>query len=196
MTPWPWPAPVDDGEARHLVRSLAMPDVRLPTTSGREISFRTLPGRAVVFCYTWTGRPGLPNPPGWDVIPGAHGSTAQAQDFGNQYPAFVERGVAVFGVSTQGTDHQREFAERLNLPFEIVSDAERKLQQALKLPTFETGGVAYLKRLTLALCDGCIERIFYPVHPPDAHGREVLAWLSAAPGDVNATRPKSLSLFD
>jgi hypothetical protein len=29
--------------------------------------------------------------------------------------------------------------------------------------------VVYLKRLTLILRDGRIERVFYPVHPPDTH---------------------------
>jgi hypothetical protein len=48
----------------------------------------------------------------------------------------------------------------------------------LRLPTFDAGGTAYLARLTLALKDGRIARTFYPVHPPDAHPREVLAWLN------------------
>jgi peroxiredoxin len=66
-----------------------------------------------VFCYTWTGRPGLASPPQWDEIPGAHGSTPQAQDFRNFYTAFADIGVGVFGLSTQSTDHQRELVERL-----------------------------------------------------------------------------------
>jgi hypothetical protein len=37
--------------------------------------------------------------------------------------------------------------------------------------------VTYLKRLTLALRDGRIEQVFYPVPLPAAHAREVCAWL-------------------
>jgi peroxiredoxin len=66
---------------------------------------------------------------------------------------------------------------RLGLPFEIVSDEAFALQKALSLPTFETGGVRYLKRLTLAIRDGRIERVYYPVDEPAAHAREVCAWL-------------------
>jgi peroxiredoxin len=68
-------------------------------------------------------------------------------------------------------------AARLALPFEIVSDEAFALQQTLALPIFETGGVRYLKRLTVAIRDGRIERVYYPVHAPAAHAREVCAWL-------------------
>jgi peroxiredoxin len=90
----------------------------------------------------------------------------------------------VIGLSAQPTDWHRELVERLGLPFEIASDDGFRLAQALRLPTFEAGGITYLKRLTLALVDGRIEHVFYPVHPPDAHARDVLAWLTDAVGYV------------
>lgn len=167
----------DRGGARHLKRGRRMPDIALPTTAGRSISFASLPGRVVVFCYPWTGRPGLPNPPGWDDIPGAHGSTPQAEGFRNLHIGFHQVGASVFGLSTQPADYQREFAERLALPFEIVSDEAFALQEALALPTFTTGGVRYLERLTLGLEDGRIDRVYYPIDAPAAHAREVCAWL-------------------
>jgi peroxiredoxin len=167
----------DDGAARHLKRGRRMPDIALPTTAGRRVSFAALPGRAVVYCYPWTGRPGLPNPPGWDDIPGAHGSTPQTEGFRNLHIGFQQVDAAVFGLSTQPTDYQLELAKRLDLPFELVSDAGFEFARALSLPTFETGGVTYLKRLTLCLNDGCIERVYYPVALPAAHAREVCAYL-------------------
>ena len=167
----------DDGGARRLKRGRRMPDILLPTTAGREVSFARLPGRVVVYCYPWTGRPGLDNPPGWDDIPGAHGSTPQPEGFRNLYDGFRQVDAEVFGLSTQASEYQRELVARLQVPFEIVSDAQFALAKALSLPTFTTGGVAYLKRLTLGLNDGRIERVFYPVHSPAAHPREVCAWL-------------------
>jgi peroxiredoxin len=168
---------VDDGAARHLKRGRRMPDIALPTTTGRRVSFATLPGRAVIYCYPWTGRPGLPNPPGWDDIPGAHGSTPQTEGFRDLHVGFQQVDAAVFGLSTQPTDYQLELAKRLDVPFELVSDAGFEFARALSLPTFETGGVTYLKRLTLCLNDGCIERVYYPVALPAAHAREVCAYL-------------------
>jgi peroxiredoxin len=169
--------PTDDGAARHLKRGLRMPDIELPATGGGTVNFAAVAGMAIVYCYPWTGRPGLPNPPAWDDIPGAHGSTPEAEGFRDLYAGFRQVGAAVFGLSTQPTEYQRELAERLELPFAIVSDAEFALQRALGLPTFATGGVTYLKRLTLAVKDGRIERVYYPIASPSAHPREVCAWL-------------------
>jgi peroxiredoxin len=172
-----FPAPVNDGGASHLVRGRPMPDIALPATVGGQVSFAEQRGWAVVFVYTWTGRPDVPNPPDWDRLPGAHGSTPQAEGFRNLHAAFRDYGADVFGLSVQPTDWQAELADRLVLPFALVSDAALRMQQALRLPTFQTGGVTYLKRLTLMLKDGRIERVFYPVHPPEAHPREALLWL-------------------
>ena len=87
----------------------------------------------------------------------------------------------MFGASTQDTDYQREAAERLHLPFELLSDSEFALTDALRLPTFDFEGVRLLKRLTLIVRAGRIEHVFYPIFPPDRHADEVLAWLSTSP---------------
>lgn len=175
---WPWPAPEDDGRALHLVPGLAVPDIPLSATDGRVLSLARLPGRWVVFVYPWTGRPGLQNPPHWDDIPGAHGSTPEAEGFRDAYRAFRAAGFDVVGLSGQATPDQQEFAGRIRLPFPLVSDAAGALRAALGLSTFETGGVIYLRRLTLVLRDGRIERVVYPVHPPHTHARDLLVLLS------------------
>ena len=99
-------------------------------------------------------RPTQPNPPGWDDIPGAHGSTPQTEGFRNLHVGFRQVDAVVFGLSTQTTDYQQELVKRLEVPFELVSDATFELAKALSLPTFQTGGVTYLKRLTLCLNEG------------------------------------------
>lgn len=175
--PWPYPAPTDDGAAAHLVPGLRMPDVSLPSTLGADVNVAQLDGTAVLFVYPWTGRLGLPNPPKWDDIPGAHGSTPEAEGFRDLAPEFGALGVRVFGVSGQDTEHQREFAKRIGLPFPLLSDAEGEFGDALRLPRFETGGLTYLKRLTLVLREGVIQRTIYPVHPPHTHASEVLGLL-------------------
>jgi peroxiredoxin len=83
----------------------------------------------------------------------------------------------VLGLSGQTTADQQEFAARVGLPFPLLSDASGALREALRLPVFETGGVTYLKRLTLVLRDGRIERTIYPVHPPHTHAGDLLAVL-------------------
>lgn len=175
---WPWPAPDDDGGARHLSPGRALPDIELAATDGRAVSLARVEGRWVVFLYPWTGRPGLPNPPRWDDIAGAHGSTPEAEGFRDLHHAYRSAGFGVLGVSGQTTADQQEFAQRLRLQFPLLSDGEGRLRAALGLPTFETGGVTYLKRLTLVLRDGIIERVAYPVHPPHTHAGDLLTSLS------------------
>ena len=175
---WPWPAPAADGGADHLVAGTALPDMALPATSGDTISVARHVGRAILAVYPWTGRAGLPNPPDWDDIPGAHGSTPELEGFRDCAAEFAAAGVTLFALSGQDGAHQRELAERLRLPFPILSDAGLAFGSALLLPTFATGGVTYLKRLTLIVEDGQIVRAVYPVHPPDTHARELLALIS------------------
>lgn len=65
----------------HLKPGLAIPNIALPATNAGPVRLAELAGRSLVYCYTWTGRPGAPNPLGWDVIPGAHGSTPETEGF-------------------------------------------------------------------------------------------------------------------
>lgn len=178
MIPWPWPAPLDDGGARHLVAGTLVPDVELASTEGTPMSLARRSGRSVVFVYTWTGRPGVSNPPGWDDIPGAHGSTPELEGVRNLASSFASLDTAVFGLSAQTTAWQAELARRLKLGFPLLSDSDGLFGTALTLPTFETGGSTYLRRITLSIIDGTIDWVFYPVHPPDTHARDVLAWLT------------------
>jgi len=171
------PPPRDDGTADHLTQGSALPPVSLPATDGQDVCLATLPGRSVIAVYPWTGRPGQPDPPDWDLIPGAHGSTPELEGFRDLFERLALQGVRVFGLSRQTSAYQRELAARLGLPFPVLSDAEGRVADALRLPTFITGGEIYLKRLTLFVTDGCIARTFYPVPDPAGHAGEVLAWI-------------------
>lgn len=95
---------------------------------------------------------------------------------------FARLGAAVFGLSTQDTVYQAEAAERLKLPYSLISDASLRLTQSLSLPTFAVDGVILLRRLTLIIVEGVVERPLYPVFPPDqaaAHALNALATVCA-----------------
>ncbi|CAA9271283.1 MAG: Alkyl hydroperoxide reductase subunit C-like protein [uncultured Acetobacteraceae bacterium] len=172
------PAPADDGGARHLPGS-RVPSVPLPATDGATVDLSTLAGRAVVYAYPRTSALGGANVDGWDAIPGARGCTPQSCAFRDHFAELKALGVQhLFGLSTQDTAYQREAAERLHLPFALLSDKRLDLARAMRLPTFEAGGMVLLKRLTLVLRDGAVERVFYPVFPPDRSAADVAAWLS------------------
>lgn len=175
------PEPHDDGEADHL-RGLTLPGVALPSTGGGSVDLSTLRGRTVLYIYPATGVPGE-GPPSddWDSIPGARGCTPQSCSFRDHHAELAALDAAVLGLSRQSTDEQREAAERLRLPFELLSDADGRLTEALRLPTFETAGRVFLKRMTLFLRDGVIEDVLYPVFPPDRSADDALDWLRRHP---------------
>ncbi|HEY7485025.1 MAG TPA: peroxiredoxin [Streptosporangiaceae bacterium] len=177
------PVPVDDGGAAHLP-GLAMPALELATTKGGTMRVDEVPAghtRLVLYAYPRTGRPDTPVPGEWDAIPGARGCTPESCGFRDHSADLAAAGAAVAGLSTQDTAYQAEAAERLHLPFPLLSDADLRLARALRLPTFEFDGETLIKRLTLVVRDGVIEHAFYPVFPPDGHAAEVLAWLRARP---------------
>ena len=170
------PVPEDDGAADHLLNA-AVPTVALKATDGEEVRLDRLSGRTVLFCYPRTGRPDEELPPGWNAIPGARGCTPEACGFRDAHAQFMDLGARVLALSTQDPAYQLEMAERIHLPFPVLSDERLELTRALGLPTFETSGMTLLKRLTLVIDDGRVTHVFYPVFPPDSHAAEVLSWL-------------------
>jgi peroxiredoxin len=172
------PIPNDDGACNHLP-GLALPSINLSATSGRTVNLATLPGWVVIYCYPMTGRPGVPLPDGWDQIPGARGCTPQSCAFRDHYQELTALNAQVFGLSTQTTEYQREAAERLHLPFELLSDSSLQFANALRLPTFDVEGMRLIKRITLIARDGKIVKHFYPVFPPDKNAEDVVAWLQS-----------------
>lgn len=175
------PPPEDDGGAVGL-EGREIPSLTLVATDGSAVDLASLAGRTVVFAYPMTGQPGVPLPDGWDAIPGARGCTPQSCAFRDHFAELTRAGAdRVFGLSTQSSDYQREAAERLHLPFPLLSDSRLRLALALGLPTMTVGPMRLLKRLAMVIDEGRITRVFYPVFPPDRNAGDVLAWLSDNP---------------
>lgn len=178
------PEPQDDGAADHLP-GLRLPGLRLAGTHGGTVALDALPaGRTVLYIYPLTRRPGVDLPDGWAAIPGASGCTPESCGFRDHHAELLDAGAsAVFGLSSQDTVYQAEVAERLSLPFAVLSDPGLQLAGALGLPTFTVGGQRLYKRLTLIVTDGTIEHAFYPVFPPGQHAQQVLNWLTQTPAE-------------
>lgn len=174
------PVPRDDGAARHLT-GMRLADLALAATDGAALNLSRLSGRTVVYLYPRTGRPGVPAPDGWDAIPGARGCTPQSCGFRDHFADLRRLGVAqLYGLSTQDTGYQREAAERLHLPFPLLSDADLALTHAMRLPTLTVAGMTLLKRMAWVIDDGIISQVFYPVFPPDRSAQAVVEWLQAS----------------
>lgn len=117
-------------------------------------------------------------PDSWNAIPGARGCTPQACSFRDSSSEIKALGVSqIFGVSTQSPSYQAEVHERLHLPYDLLSDEHLEFRNALTLPTIDWEGAKLLRRITLAIQDGKIIKVWYPVFPPDKSAEEVSAWL-------------------
>lgn len=196
------PVPRDDGGARHLVGS-RVPHVELPSTGGGVSDVGELSRNPTVFfLYPATISPPAVIPGEWSEIPGARGCTIQNVGFREAYPELAVRGCRVFGISGQGRPdpeigraEQLELKQRLGLPFELLNDSRFELVRALHLPTFVASlknpdvefegrvvrfslqGRRLYKRLTFLADRGRIEKVWYPVFPPDQNARDVLLYL-------------------
>jgi peroxiredoxin len=181
------PEPEDDGAADHLPGA-ELPSLSLPIVGGGEegagegqfdLRGSAASGTLVAFVYPRTGTPGVPLPPGWDDIPGARGCTPQSCAFRDRHAELTELGATVVGISAMDPAQQAAFAEREQIPYPLLNDGPLRLRDELGLPTFSVCGMTLYKRLTMVACGGRIEKVFYPVFPPDRNADEVEAWLQS-----------------
>jgi peroxiredoxin len=191
------PVPDDDGAAEHLPGK-PIPALVLDSSAGPVDLAELCATLGVLYVYPRSGRPGEPllpgwneipgaragrpgEPllPGWNEIPGARGCTPQSCGFRDHAAKLAALGAKVAGLSAQSLHDQIEFAERNAMPFPVVSDPELRLRAALGLPTFRTSGLELYKRMAIVARDGMIEKVFYPVFPPDRNAADVVAWLTA-----------------
>jgi peroxiredoxin len=181
---WNWlppdlPVPEDDGAADHLT-GMDLPQLSLSVAGGGGTFDLRRDGLLVAFVYPRTGTPGVPNPPGWDEIPGARGCTPHSCAFRERHFALTGLGATVVGLSAMDPGEQAAFAEREQLPYELLNDGPLRLRDELGLPTFEVCGMTLYKRLAFVARDGRVEKVFYPVFPPDRNASDVEAWLRTA----------------
>lgn len=173
------PRPMDDGQTDHLL-GRAIPSMKLKSTDGGNVDpavdFRS---PTVLFIYPRAGSPLEPNsdPELWDSIPGARGCTPQTCGFRDLAEEFEKLGFKIFGLSIQSNSVQKEFVQRNHIPFPILSDSNYEFTNELNLPTFEFDGVTLIKRMAFVIHHAKIQKVFYPVFPPDKNADEVLTWL-------------------
>ena len=63
------------------------------------------------------------------------GCTAQACSLRDSYAALLEKGITIFGVSTDNVETQKKFKEKYRLPFALIADTDKKWTQGFGVPT-------------------------------------------------------------
>jgi len=142
------------------------PEFTLPDKSGKQVSLSDYKGKKVVLYF-------YPK----DNTPGC---TRQACAFADLYNEFCEKGAEIIGISRDSAASHEKFAEKYNLPFTLLSDAEHSVAEAYgvwqekKLYGKVSMGVV---RTTFIIDEnGNISRIMKKVKP-DTNAGDVLAEL-------------------
>lgn len=89
------------------------PDFTLPDKDGKEISLSNYRGKKLILYF-------YPK----DNTPGC---TKQACNFRDNYPQIIEKGAEVIGISKDGENSHKSFAEKHQLPFVLLSDKEMEV---------------------------------------------------------------------
>ena len=173
------PVPVDDGAADHLP-GRRVPPLVLESSAGPVDLAELCAGLGVLYVYPRAGQAGGAAAAGLERDPGRarlHAPVLRlsrprrraARASAPRSPASRRRAWPTRSSSPSGTA----------MPFPVISDPELRLRDALDLPTFHTAGLELYKRLAIVARSGVIEKVFYPVFPPDRNAADVVAWLAA-----------------
>jgi peroxiredoxin len=170
--------PVADPDQQLVGRPV--PSIKFCATTGGLVDLADPAlGDYVLFIYPRTGRPDQPDTDDWALIPGAKGCTAESCQFRDLNADFARIGLSIYGLSTQDTVFQQEAAQRLHLPYPLLSDPQAKLGHALGLARFVYNGQELYRRSTLAVRDGKVVMAELEITDPASHPRDFLDALSS-----------------
>ena len=133
----------------------AAPAVSAPNQSGEPVE-PAFESPTVVYFYPRDDTPGC---------------TVEARQFEAEREAYRAAGVDVYGVSTDGVDSHRDFAESYGLGFDLLADTDGEIAEAFGVAVDPASGKT--ERTTVVLADGRVHRV-YPGVDPDGHARRVL----------------------
>jgi peroxiredoxin Q/BCP len=133
---------------------MEFPDVELEAHTGEKISPARVP-RAVVYFFSKAF---------------TQGCTRETIRFNELYPRFRERGYEVFGVSTDGVETLKKFAEKYKVQFKLLSDKDGRL--ASRLGILRPTGTA--ERVTYILNDGKVVHILRGLRSAEEHADKAL----------------------
>lgn len=145
------------------------PEFTLPDQNGEQVSLEQYRGKYVVlYFYPRADTPGC---------------TVEACEFRDSYKKMQKSGAILLGISPDTSKAQNKFAEKFDLPFTLLADADKKVAiayETLKEKNMYGKKVMGVARMTFIIGpDGKIIHIFDKVKP-EGHAEEVLEYLKGA----------------
>ena len=99
-----------------------IPSFVLPNQNGDNVNIDDLIGKSNLVIYFYPK----------DDTPGC---TAEACSFRDQFADFEDIGAKVIGISSDPVKKHKQFAEKHNLPFTLLSDVNKKVRKAFGVPS-------------------------------------------------------------
>jgi len=141
------------------------PAFSLQNQDNETVSLSDVDGYAVVYFYPRADTPGC---------------TTEATGFRDLFEEFQQRGITVFGVSDDPVEDLNAFAEKHDLPFDLLSDPDGEVGRAYgsygEKNMFGRTFDGVFRNTYIVDPDGTIAAVFEGV-TPEEHADEVLAEL-------------------
>ena len=149
-----------------LKEGIMAPDFTLSNSDGEEISLSMFKGKKVVVYFYMKD-----NTPAW---------TKQAKAFGNAYDEYEKRDIIVIGISKDSIKSHKNFSDKLELPFILLSDPNQEVIKAydvlVEKNLFGKKGMGVERTTYLIDEKGIIEKVFKKVKA-DENAEEILKYL-------------------
>ena len=146
-----------------LLEGTKAPDFTLEDQDGNSISLSDFAGQNVLLWFYPKA-----STPGW---------TTEGQELRDEFQNFQDKNTVILGMSADSVKSQKNFCEKQNFPFSLVSDPDKstiRKYQAIGMKKMYGREYEGIFRISYLInTDGIIQKVYEKVKPKD-HAKEVL----------------------
>ena len=146
-----------------LEKGTSAPEFKLDDQDGNPVSLADFKGKKILlWFYPKASTPGC---------------TIEGQEFRDEFEKFQEKNTVILGMSADSVKSQKNFCEKQNLPFSLVSDPEKttiRKYEAIGLKKMYGREYEGIFRISYLIDEnGLIQKTYGKVKPKE-HAKEVL----------------------
>ena len=146
-----------------LLEGTKAPDFTLEDQDGNSISLSDFAGQNVLLWFYPKA-----STPGW---------TTEGQELRDEFQNFQDKNTIILGMSADSVKSQKNFCEKQNFPFSLVSDPDKstiRKYEAIGMKKMYGREYEGIFRISYLInTDGIIQKVYEKVKPKD-HAKEVL----------------------
>ena len=153
-----------------LLEGTRAPDFTLEDQDGNSISLSDFAGQNILLWFYPKA-----STPGW---------TTEGQELRDEFQNFQDKNTIILGMSADSVKSQKNFCEKQNFPFSLVSDPDKstiRKYEAIGMKKMYGREYEGIFRISYLInTDGIIQKVYEKVKPKD-HAKEVLNdldWIS------------------